>query len=42
MPSSGLPKIYLMDKNPTDAIAMMAGFESWQLSLNDIFAWLKV
>lgn len=39
---SGFPKIYSATKNQTEQIIMLSGFESWQLSVTDIFDWLKV
>lgn len=39
---SGFPKIYSAEKNQAESIIMISGFESWQLSVTDIFDWLKV
>lgn len=40
--ASGLPKVYLLDRTPAEPMAVMAGLDDWQLSVSDIFAWLKV
>lgn len=39
---TGLPKIYLAEKKNTEPLAMIKGLETWQLTVQDIFAWLKV
>lgn len=39
---SGLPKNYSHDKNPAESLIVMAGFQDWQLSTEDIFNWLRV
>lgn len=38
----GLPTIHLVEQEDTRAIAIMTGLEEWQLSVQDIFDWLKV
>lgn len=37
-----LPQIYSTEKKPNKLIKMVSGFEDWQLSITDIFEWLKV
>lgn len=37
-----LPQVYSMENKPNDPLVMIAGFEDWQLSIADIFAWLKI
>lgn len=39
---SGLPKVYFAEDGEPEAIAMIEGLETWQLSVQDIFGWLKV
>lgn len=39
---SGLPKVYLAEKKPTDPLISLPEFTEWQLSTTDIFSWLKV
>ncbi|MDJ1178011.1 Uma2 family endonuclease [Roseofilum sp. BLCC_M91] len=39
---SGLPKIYRVANGDPESLPMLPGLEAWQLSVNDIFGWLKV
>lgn len=39
---SGLPKVYFAEEEASEAIAMIVGLETWQLSVQDIFSWLQV
>lgn len=39
---SGLPKIYRVANGDMEPLPMLTGLESWKLSVNDIFGWLKV
>ncbi|AFY39934.1 protein of unknown function DUF820 [[Leptolyngbya] sp. PCC 7376] len=39
---SGLPQIYSIERRPKESIMMVDGFEDWQLSITDIFDWLKI
>lgn len=39
---SGLPKIYLAANGEMEPLPMLTGLEEWNLSVNDIFGWLKV
>ena len=39
---SGLPQIYSIERRPKDSMVAIAGFEDWQLSITNLFEWLKV
>lgn len=39
---AGLPKVYFAEEGEPEAIAMIEGLDTWQLSVQDIFGWLKV
>lgn len=39
---SGLPKIYRVANGDMEPLPMLTGLEEWNLSVNDIFGWLKV
>jgi Uma2 family endonuclease len=39
---SGLPKVYLAANGDREPLPLLTGLEEWNLSVNDIFAWLKV
>jgi len=39
---SGLPKIYRVNNGDGEPLPRLPGLEAWQLSVNDIFGWLKL
>jgi Uma2 family endonuclease len=39
---NGLPKVYGLAHNPQEPITVMAGLENWQITVAELFDWLKV
>lgn len=40
--ASGLPRVYTIERTPVEPIVMLAGLQGWELSVSELFGWLRV